>query len=426
MVEKGVSPGTIAAEIAVDLITALPEDLPSRLSAALRRILAASGSQSCFVVRRVSTRSPRYRLVCRVDGEATVLEPDDRDLPGAVFASWESTLRESEQIYIPDTSCAGTGTEVNFLDGFGYRSVLVIPMQCRGYYTGFLGLATIDHIHSWDDRLRAPLQIAAEVLGNVLDRNDTDIDLAELRRLRRTTGRKALETQEQEWRFLARELHDEIGPYLTAIKTEATLISAKGDSKGADDVVAHAGSIKDQADHIYTAVHDLIRRLRSTVLDELGLEGAVRNCIAESPLMKMPVRCEVEIRGDLQDIEDTVASSILRVLQECLTNVARHAQANRVSVSLIRHRAEIADRRARYRHGGRHDQRASLQQDSITLRVSDDGCGMDLETMRPGMGLRGMRERVEALGGHLDVVSSPGCGTEIGAQVVLSVTSGND
>lgn len=426
MANKGVSPGTIAAEIAVDLITALPEDLPGRLSAALRRILAVSGSQSCFVVRRVSTRSPRYQLVCRVHNASTEVGPDDRDLPGAVFASWEPTLRESKQIYIADTNSAGTGTEMNFLSGFGYRSVLVIPMLCRGYNMGFLGLATIDHVHTWDDQLRASLQSTAEVLGNVLDRNDTDVDLAELRRLRRTAGRKALETQEQEWRFLARELHDEIGPYLTAIKTEAALISAKADSKGVDDVVAHAGSIKDQADHIYTAVHDLIRRLRSTVLDELGLEGAVRNCIAESPLLKMPVQCEVDIRGDLDDVEDTVASSILRVLQECLTNVARHAQASRVKVSLIRHRAEIADRRARYRHGGRHAHGASLRQDSITLKVADDGCGMDPETMRPGMGLRGMRERVEALGGHLDVVTSPRRGTEIGAQVVLSVTSGND
>lgn len=399
----------------------MPEDLPQRCVAALHRILEESDSQVCFLVRRTVARRPRYRLLftCERGFNSGQAGAEQRDISAATFAAWESDLQALNPIYIDDTASARGDSELAFLREYGYRSVLLLPLVCRGYASGFLGLATLDRTHDWPETVRNVVQQAAEVLANALDRAEVDANHAELLRRRRTSERKALEAQEQEWRFLARELHDEIGPYLTAIKTEATLIDVKADNT---EIGNHAGAIRDQADHIYQAVHGLIRRLRSTVLDELGLEGAVRSCVAESALMKMPVQCDVDIQGELDDIDDTVASSVLRLLQECLNNVARHAQASQVKVVLLRDRSAIADRRGRYRQGERGTTSAPLQQDSVVLRVSDDGVGMDLKQKQPGMGLRGMRERVEALGGHLDVNSTPGRGMQINVSIVLSVT----
>ena len=420
---EGVWSGSIAADVAYELITALPDELPARCLEALCQIRNVSGSQASFLIRRLAGRHIRYQLLYACDqgtGDESTSRPP-QEWPVETFARWESHLQDLRSIYVSDANNADDGSEIEFLRARGYRSVLLLPMVCRSYAVGFVGLATIDHTHVWDESVQDDVRRMAEVLANVLDRADVDTNAASLNRLRRISGRKALEAQEQEWRFLSRELHDEIGPYLTAIKTEATMI----DVKAADPAIGkHAGAIKEQADHVYDAVHGLIRRLRSTVLDELGLEGAVRNCIAESPLMKAPVVCDVNIQGEMDDIDDTVASSLLRILQECLNNVARHAGAGVVQVILHRGRGEIGDRRRRYRQGVRTTQPVYLQQDAVSLRVKDDGVGMDLDKHKPGMGLRGIRERVEALGGHLDVTSAPGKGTTIDVLIALSVSSG--
>ena len=420
MAKEGVLSDSIAADIFFELIAALPDELPERCTEAICRIRDATGSQACFLLRRLVGRSTRYQLLYACDhGLNGRPIPAPQEWPGEVFARWEPDLQALKSIYVSDVDKAGDGSEIEFLRARGYRSTLLLPMECRGFAAGCIGLATTDHIHEWDTSVQAEVRRAAAVLANVLDRGDIDANLARLTRLRRISGRRALDSQEQEWRFLARELHDEIGPYLTAIKTEATMI----DVKASDSAIGkHAGAIKEQADHIYDAVHDLIRRLRSTVLDELGLEGALRNCIADSPLMMMPVECEVKIKGEWNDIDDTIASSLLRILQECLINVARHASAGRVEVCLQRTRAEIKDRRSRYRQGTQTHVANTLQQDAVSLRVKDDGVGMALKEQKLGMGLRGIHERVEALDGHLDIVSAPGKGTTIDVLIALSVS----
>ncbi len=422
MAKEGVLSVSIAADIFFGLITALPDELPDRCAEALCRIRDATGSQASFLLRRLVGRSARYQLLYACEdglNDGPMLAP--QEWPGEVFARWEPALQALKPIYVDDVSKAGDGSEIEFLRARGYRSALLLPMDCRGFAAWFIGLATTDHAHGWDASVQADVHRAAVVLANVLDRGDVDANLARLTRLRRISGRRALDTQEQEWRFLARELHDEIGPYLTAIKTEATMI----DVKASDSAIGkHAGAIKEQADHIYDAVHDLIRRLRSTVLDELGLEGALRNCVADSPLMMVPIECDVKIQGEWNDIDDTIASSLLRILQECLNNVARHASASQVEVCLQRTRAEIKDRRSRYRQGTQTHVAPYLQQDAVSLRVKDDGIGMDLEEQKLGMGLRGIHERVEALDGHLEIVSAPGKGTTIDVLIALSVSKG--
>jgi len=423
LMELGVSSGSIASEIAVDLITVVPEEFGGRCRAALRRIASALGGQLIFIARPTRGQLPGYRVAYTASvGHALLLE--GTVLPADEIGPWGPGNCEMppvvETLAAPqDASVLGI-----WLADAGFRSVLLAPLKCRGYPCGCLGVAYADRGNGAGATERGALEEVAEIIGNVLDRADAESALDSLRWQRRASDRKAVDTQEQEYRSLARELHDDIGPYLTAIKTEATMIAAKAGNLSV--IESHVASIKEQVDHIYFSVHGLIRRLRSTALDELGFEGALRSVVAGSTLNKLGVKCELEIYGSLDNIDDTVASSILRVLQESLTNVARHAGARKVSIVLERRTLQLPDRRVRYRAGQLSGSSLALKQDTLILRVRDDGIGMTKDQARHGMGILGMRERIEALGGKFRADGRRGSGTEVIATIGLAVNAGTD
>jgi signal transduction histidine kinase len=138
-------------------------------------------------------------------------------------------------------------------------------------------------------------------------------------------------------------------------------------------------------------VRDLARELRPAALDELGLRPAL-DLLARG--MSRRGRLAVEVEGSSGGrLEPEHELALYRVAQQALTNVVRHSRARRARVAL--------------RRAGRE----------LTLEVRDDGVGFDPGTQPPGLGLVGMRERAQRLGGRLTVVSSPGCGTVVTAEV---------
>ena len=196
---------------------------------------------------------------------------------------------------------------------------------------------------------------------------------------------------EDERQHIARELHDEAGQALVGVKLGLQVMARL--------VPAEQFALREQLDHLREQVNgatarikDLARRLRPPTLDQLGLEVALRQLAIE-----YSVRAGFEVDLDLPPIPACLASAteiaIYRIAQEALTNVAAHAEARRVRLSLI---AE----------GGR-----------LLLTVADDGCGFDPATVRHGLGLLGMRERVGMFGGTLTMATQPGEGTSIEVSV---------
>jgi len=207
----------------------------------------------------------------------------------------------------------------------------------------------------------------------------------EFRRLARAVAR----VEEDERRRLARELHDGLGQTLTALKHRLAQLG--------DDVAPQARDRLDAAISLCSdALEDtraLSRLLRPPILDDLGLEAALRalaRSLGESSGLSIDVAVE-----PLPDLDGDLQTLVFRVAQEALNNAAKHAQAKEVLVRVVA-------------RGG-----------LLQLQVADDGRGCDPETMlrSGGSGLGGMRERLRLYGGALELHSAPGEGTRLRAVV---------
>jgi PAS domain S-box-containing protein len=204
--------------------------------------------------------------------------------------------------------------------------------------------------------------------------------------------RRLVTAQEDERRRIARELHDSVAQLLTALSLGIRGVRNAGPLP--PPVLERLDDLQRVADELGRQVHDLAGRLRPTALDDLGLEAALGHLVEEwSARTGVPVDFQAVGLGSRR-LPPEIETVLYRVVQECLTNVARHARARQVSVVL-----------------GSHD-------GSATAVVEDDGIGFDIARLQGGrLGLIGMYERVILVGGELDVESTPGAGTTVIARI---------
>jgi two-component system sensor histidine kinase UhpB len=222
-------------------------------------------------------------------------------------------------------------------------------------------------------------------------RQRAEMQLQSVLAANRELTQEHLRVQESERKHLARELHDQLGQYLNAIKLDAVSIR---DSSAVDieSVGRSVGEIIQTVDHVHGVVSDMIRRLRPVGLDELGLVAAIEHCVDQWRARLPQTRFALSVQGDFDHLPEAQALTLYRLIQEGLTNIHKHAQARRVDVLLERCPA-TAD-----------------QVEQLLLRVTDDGRGMVPTAATSRFGLNGMRERVELAGGHFVLQSAPGCG----------------
>ncbi|MGH8632187.1 MAG: PAS domain S-box protein, partial [Burkholderiales bacterium] len=190
---------------------------------------------------------------------------------------------------------------------------------------------------------------------------------------------------EEERRSIARELHDELGQCVTAIRTIGTAIANRTE-RDSPDTHANAKTIVTVAAHIYDVMHGIIKQLRPSALDHLGLGETLRGTVSGWRERHPELDCELHLSGELEDLDESVNITIYRVVQECLTNVVRHAQAARADVTVSREKSGDSG-------------------DSVVVTVSDDGRGLTQrqESDASRFGLMGMRERLQAFGGSLEI-----------------------
>jgi signal transduction histidine kinase len=205
--------------------------------------------------------------------------------------------------------------------------------------------------------------------------------------------RHSLDASEQERRRWARELHDETLQGLGALQVVLSSALRRGSPEGL------AAAVRDAVDQLgieIESLRNLITELRPAALDEIGLGPAIESLVERVATVESLI-AEVQLElasGDAngERLAPDLESTIYRLTQEALTNVAKHAQAKRINVKVIE-------------AGG-----------AVEVSVADDGDGFDVEGSHAGFGLRGMRERVMLAGGTLEVISGPG-GTTISARL---------
>jgi glucose-6-phosphate-specific signal transduction histidine kinase len=139
----------------------------------------------------------------------------------------------------------------------------------------------------------------------------------------------------------------------------------------------------------------MMRRLRPSTLDDLGLEATLQSCISAAKLNDRGVECHHTFSGRLDTLGELINITLYRVLQEALTNVAKHAHANNVWIEVIRDENIGPDKSG----------------DVVRMRVCDDGQGMDVEAKTRRFGLIGLRERLRAVNGTFQMESEQGKGT---------------
>jgi PAS domain S-box-containing protein len=211
--------------------------------------------------------------------------------------------------------------------------------------------------------------------------------------------------QEMERRRLSRELHDELGQWLSAVQAHAQLIAALA---GTDlpDIRESADEIKESIETAMRNVRRMIRDLRPAVLDALGLEESLRELVSRWGANHPAISCDLALDGGLGALDEALSITVYRIVQEALTNVVSHADASEVRIEL-------------YRSPG-----AGPEDDVLSVTVVDDGKGIIPGARSEGMGLLGMRERVLTAGGTFDLESSPGRGVRIRVKLPVGVPGG--
>jgi len=202
--------------------------------------------------------------------------------------------------------------------------------------------------------------------------------------------RRLMEVQETERRHLARELHDEIGQTVTGLGFLLDTI----DWQSMQAARARLGQVRELVNDLLTQIRNLSLNLRPSMLDDLGLVPALVWLFGRYTA-QTNVRVDFHQHGLERRFDPGIETVGYRVVQEALTNVARHARVDHVCVS------------------GR------VEDSSLLLEVVDDGAGFDPDLVDGSTGLAGMRERASQLAGRLTVESKPGAGTRVRLQVPL-------
>jgi two-component system, NarL family, sensor histidine kinase UhpB len=274
-----------------------------------------------------------------------------------------------------------------------------------------LSSLTILLIYLFIGRALRPLEALAEALEQVGDgRYRTRISgrlAPELARLRDSFNRMAarlaavdtenrrlteqlLTLQDRERSELARDLHDEVSPFLFAVNIDAASAArllAEGRATEARD---HVESIVDAVHPLQRQVRSMLGRLRPIGLEEFGLREAIENMIAFWRRRRPEIDFQLAVSAGCEGLGELVRRTICRIAQEALSNAVRHANPTLITVSIERYGQEVR------------------------VKIIDDGQGIS-EPSRPGFGLIGIGERVKAIGGRLSFSSKPGEGFAVAA-----------
>jgi len=287
------------------------------------------------------------------------------------------------------------------------RFTALLAQVFKGAATGTLeldlvvgsGQRLVAHVEAIADDTGASCRI---VLVDVTARCEAERRADQLLLENRLLTQRMFSLQEAERRDLARELHDELGQWLTAIQAEAEAILTSAGARRDPRLQTSARAIASSAGEVHRLIRQMLHRLRPSLLDTFGLCDSLQELVSQWQERHGDIACTLEMTGDFKDVPESLGITVYRLVQEALTNAAKHSRARRVSVRL-----ERCDAGAR---GG----------EGLRLTVTDDGRGLGPARTTSGLGLLGMRERAIAAGGEFSLQDAPRHGVQIVATLPLA------
>ncbi|MBC7235822.1 MAG: PAS domain S-box protein [Chloroflexi bacterium] len=404
---------TALQQVAIRLQTTLePEQVMATLGSELLRL-----GIFCFVVLLDAETSTLNLIYTSANPEAIALGKRMGLSERISLASLREHLPGSEELierhralFISDTMPVAAA----ILDEIPYPEVLHIvqlagvtaearsiclPLIIEGRLAGVLGM--------WGEDLREDDLTAASLFANQVAVAIENARLLETIRHHEqglhVLSARLLDAQEAERQRISRELHDEMGQALTAMSIDLGRLEKKLPAHPDPEVGSLLKESRDVADQLLSRVRELSLALRPLMLDDLGLVPALRwHLNRYTERLGIPIDLEVSALPEIR-LPHRVEIALYRIVQEALTNIARHAQASQVTVQL------------------------TYRADRVTLRIEDDGQGFDLhqvasrEPWARGTGLLNIEERVSCLGGRFSILSHPGGGTRLVVEIPLDI-----
>jgi len=369
-------------------------DLNRMLSDALYQVVHSLEASCCSVI-----------FLKRPDGKLELAGKYQR--PNAPEPTTELPLMRTMANTIESEGPLGVGMDgevqpldqAAFSEGKTYRT-LAVPLHAKGHLLGVSAITSLreDAPLGWNELhllIAFSQQVAASVenarLYQVLQQREAQ--LAEL-------VRQIVNAQEAERQRIARELHDETGQKLTALAMGLAAVETHLSSGELQRVAGLVHDLRDLTDQSITELRNVMANLRPSQLDDLGLVPALHWYVQQYQARHPDIDIILTAEPKVQRLPTEYKTVLFRVTQEALTNVARHAHATRVEITL------------------------SQQRNAVYLDVADNGVGFDMNTPTrcdggKGWGLVGIRERVAAVAGKCTVTSQKGRGTRISVELPL-------
>lgn len=273
-------------------------------------------------------------------------------------------------------------TAVNLLFNTTLKSINIIVQGLEAIEQG-------DYQHKLPDFATSEYQSIAKAI------NHMTAVLHSANRENRALASHSLEIQEDERKRLSQELHDDLGQSLTAIKVMAVALK-----QNPADNTKIPDTIVEICDHLIGVVRSMMRNLHPLVLTELGLKATLEDLVHYWAARQPGLRVMLECQDNVDELENKTAIQLFRMVQEGITNIVRHAQANQAVITLTVSR--------------------SGRQKVLKLIISDNGQGCPPDRLKAGFGLLGLRERVKSMGGDFKINSQPGAGLSISAEIPVS------
>ncbi|HUX91917.1 MAG TPA: PAS domain S-box protein [Gallionellaceae bacterium] len=402
--------GCIGEEVAVTLMKAGAHDFVmkgklARLAPALQRELreAVLRCERRQAQERLADSEKFLRTMTAALGEGILVQDQSSRLifmnPEAErLLGWSETELAQRNVHdtihaLQENGSAHTREACPILNvshtGGVYRSYddIFVHRDGRTFSVAYVATPIIEH-----DEVVATVTVFQDISA----RKQMENELRESRKQLRALSMFLQTVREEERKRIARELHDELGQALTALKIDLDWLEAR-----CGNMDARVGEKFRSMDVILGKTVESVRiiaeDLRPGMLDDLGLAAAIEWQV-EKFQERTTIQCELSMNRDEFELDERVATSVFRIVQEALTNVARHAAASKVRI--------VVEER----------------DDEIHLEITDNGKGFQAGPKKRSYGLLGIKERVNMLGGAVEISSQPGAGTAVRASIPLHGT----
>ncbi|HEY82663.1 MAG TPA: GAF domain-containing protein [Dehalococcoidia bacterium] len=287
----------------------------------------------------------------------------------------------------------------------GLKALVSVPLKSKERVVGVLNVAS-RKVRSFSQQEVQLLTALGHQLGIAIENAQLYRELQLKEQIRTELLRQLISAQEDERRRVARELHDVTSQALATLAVRLEALTTQSRLK-AKDIANQLEGIKSLLASTSKEVHRLIYDLRPSLLDDLGLPAALRSC-AHNALDAAGVEVHLEVIGQERRLPPQVEIALFRIAQEAITNIACHARAESAYLSL------------------------EFNDESIGLQIEDDGVGFDPSHVfsspagtSKGVGLLGMKERAELLGGTFTIDTRPGGGTRVAVEIPVKWGEGD-